>query len=276
MSPTTRFLVLRLVGQHSGCSLLVIFRQEDVLERGRNAYRVKHDPSLPLCMLSLFLFHHKHVPFELFSMALQRVKTWNGCNNLNLIWIVHDKEVSWIMLVMSKFPDNDLLVVVEISPYLSSELPRTEGSRNENGIIDLDAFEPSHTGIRVGSMFRNKSVLKKAIYMLALNNSFELVTVMSNRTLFDIRCKDLSCPWYLRASAPCRPSDVINYMKIHHGVNISYDKALRGRTYTAKEVDDEVIPVDGAAMKNNACTIYGNSQIVPLAFVVVDLENDLS
>ncbi|KAA0048428.1 uncharacterized protein E5676_scaffold600G00030 [Cucumis melo var. makuwa] len=40
-------------------------------------------------------------------------------------------------------------------------------------------------------------------------------------------------------------------------------------TYTTKEVDDE-------AMKNNACTIYGNSQIVPLAFAVVDLENDLS
>ena len=29
--------------------------------------------------------------------------------------------------------------------------------------------------------------------------------------------------------APCRPSDVINYMKIHHGVNVSYDKAWRGR-----------------------------------------------
>ena len=25
--------------------------------------------------------------------------------------------------------------------------------------------------------------------------------------------------------APCRPSDVINYMKIHDGVNASYDKA---------------------------------------------------
>ena len=25
--------------------------------------------------------------------------------------------------------------------------------------------------------------------------------------------------------APCRPSDVINYMKINHGVNLSYDKA---------------------------------------------------
>ena len=44
-----------------------------------------------------------------------------------------------------------------------------------------------------------------------------------------------------------------------------------------------VISVDGTAMKNkylgtliSACTIDGNSQIVPLAFVVVDSENDLS
>ncbi|KAA0037393.1 uncharacterized protein E5676_scaffold85G00290 [Cucumis melo var. makuwa] len=242
---------------------------------------------------------------------------------------------------MSKFIDNDLLVVVDTvsatnirnTSYLSSELPRIEDSRNENGIIDLDAFESSHTGIsiRVGSMFRQNSVLKKAIYMLALNNSFELVTVTSNRTSFNIRCKDSSCPWLhvvLR--------DVINYMKIHHRLNVSYDKAWRGReialnsirgtlensyamlsafldklirnnlgTYTAEEVDDEgrfkfyfvalaassdawnycvpVIFVDGAAMKNkylgmliSACTIDDNSQIVPLAFAVVDSENDLS
>ncbi|KAA0067552.1 protein FAR1-RELATED SEQUENCE 2-like [Cucumis melo var. makuwa] len=320
---------------------------------------------------------------------------WKDGNNSKLIRIVDDKDVSWIMLVLSKLPDNDLLIVVDTAPatdigntpYMSSKLPRTEDSRTKNVIIDLNAFESPNTviHIRVGSMFRQKTVLKKAIYMLALNSSFELVTVRSNRTSFDIRCKDPSCPWYLRASvfkksdiwiirkftdthlcsvdvvkndhkqatswivsectklifktndkAPCRPSDVINYMKIHHGVNISYDKAWRGReialnsikgtpedsyamlfafsdalirnnpgTYTAEEADDEgrfkfyfmalvasidawnygvpVISVDGAAMKNNylgtlisACTIDGNSQIVPLAFAVVDSENDLS
>ena len=70
------------------------------------------------------------------------------------------------MLVMSKFPDNDLLVAVDTvsasdvgnTPYLSSELPTTQDSLNETGIIDLDAFESAHIGtpIRVGSMFRNK------------------------------------------------------------------------------------------------------------------------
>ena len=29
--------------------------------------------------------------------------------------------------------------------------------------------------------------------------------------------------------ASCHPSDVINYMKINYGVNVSYDKAWRGR-----------------------------------------------
>ncbi|TYK23824.1 protein FAR1-RELATED SEQUENCE 4-like [Cucumis melo var. makuwa] len=125
-------------------------------------------------------------------------------------------------------------------------------------------------------------------------------------------------------------------MKIHHGVNISYDKAWRGRKialnsirgtpedsyvmlstfldaliqnnpgiHTTEEADDEgrfkfyfmalatsidawnycvpIISVDGIAMKNKyldtliyACTIDDNSQIVPLAFVVVDSDNDLS
>ena len=44
-----------------------------------------------------------------------------------------------------------------------------------------------------------------------------------------------------------------------------------------------IISVDGAVLKNkylgmfiSACTIDGNSQIVPLAFVVIDSENDLS
>ena len=56
------------------------------------------------------------------------------------------------MLLISKFPDNDILVVVDAvpatdignTPYLSSELSRIEDSRNENEIIDLDAFESSH------------------------------------------------------------------------------------------------------------------------------------
>ncbi|KAA0036746.1 uncharacterized protein E5676_scaffold110G00980 [Cucumis melo var. makuwa] len=191
--------------------------------------------------------------------------------------------------------DNNLLIVVDSvsagdvgnTLYLSSELPRAQDSRNETGVINLDAFESTHTGIpiRVGSMFRNKSVLKKAIYMFAVNNSFELVTIRSNRTSFDIRYKDSFSPWQATSwivsectksffkmfdKAPCRPSDIINYMNIHPRVNISYNKAWRGRkialnsirgasedsyvmlsafldaliqnnprTYTAEEADDE-------------------------------------
>ena len=32
---------------------------------------------------------------------------WKDCNNSKLIRIVDDKDVSWIMLLISKFPDND-------------------------------------------------------------------------------------------------------------------------------------------------------------------------
>ncbi|KAA0038097.1 MuDRA-like transposase [Cucumis melo var. makuwa] len=136
--------------------------------------------------------------------------------------------------------------------------------------------------------------------------------------------------------AQCHPSDVINNMKIHHEVKVSYDKvwkvreiasnSIRGTleasyallsafsdamirnnlgTYTTEEADEEgrlksylmalaalidawnyhlpVILVDGATMKNkyrstliSTCTINGDNQIVPLAFVVVDSKNDLS
>ena len=41
---------------------------------------------------------------------------WNGCNNSNLIRIVEDKEVYWLMLVILKFPNNDLVVVVDSIP----------------------------------------------------------------------------------------------------------------------------------------------------------------
>ncbi|KAA0038035.1 uncharacterized protein E5676_scaffold237G001590 [Cucumis melo var. makuwa] len=234
---------------------------------------------------------------------------WKDCNNSNLIQIVNDKDESWIMLVISKFSDNDLLIVVDTvpatdigsTPYLSSELPRTEDSHSENVIIDLNAFESSHTGIsiRVGSMFRKILVLKKAIYMLALNNSFELVTLRSNRTSFDIRCKVSSCPWYLRASGT--PEDLYAMLSTFSDALIRNNPG----TYTAEEADDEgrfkfyfmalaasidawnycvpIIFVDGAAMKNKylgnliyTCTIDENSQIVSLAFAVVDSENDLS
>ncbi|TYK07940.1 NBS-LRR type resistance protein [Cucumis melo var. makuwa] len=103
------------------------------------------------------------------QLSVSRLTVYrNGCNKSNLIQIVDDKDVSWLMLVMLKFSNNDLLVVVDsvfVSdvgniPYLSSKLPRAQDSRNEMVIIDLDAFESAHTSIpiRVGSMFRNKFV----------------------------------------------------------------------------------------------------------------------
>ncbi|TYK16494.1 protein FAR-RED ELONGATED HYPOCOTYL 3-like [Cucumis melo var. makuwa] len=163
------------------------------------------------------------------------------------------------------------------TPYLSSELPRAQDSRNENGIIDLDAFESSHTGPIVHcSILDVKIRLALGIYVLRQTTSW--IISECAKSIFKMNDK-----------APCCPSDVINYMKIHRGVNVSYDKAWRGReialnfirgTYMAEEADNEV---DGASMKNkyldtliSACTIDDNSQIVPLAFAVVDSGNDLS
>ena len=93
-------------------------------------------------------------------------------------------------------------------------------------------------------------------------------------------------------------------LEIHCNYDIVFIAMLLG-TYTTEESNDEgqfkfyfmtlaalvdawnycvpIILVDGVALKNKyfdtltfTCTIDGNSQIVPLAFVVIDSENDLS
>uniref|UniRef100_A0A9I9EL80 Uncharacterized protein n=1 Tax=Cucumis melo TaxID=3656 RepID=A0A9I9EL80_CUCME len=59
--------------------------------------------------------HDDQGQFEHFLNGLESMLTvyWTDCNNSNLIRIVDDKHVSWIMLVISKFSDNDLLVVFD-------------------------------------------------------------------------------------------------------------------------------------------------------------------
>ena len=53
--------------------------------------------------------------FPTFELSVSRLTVyWTGCNNANLIWIVDDKDVSSIMLVILKFSNNDLLVVIDI------------------------------------------------------------------------------------------------------------------------------------------------------------------
>ncbi|KAA0056244.1 uncharacterized protein E5676_scaffold108G00680 [Cucumis melo var. makuwa] len=46
--------------------------------------------------------------------------------------------------------------------------------------------------------------------------------------------------------SPCRPLDVINYMKIHHGVNVSYDKTWRRREIAFNSIKGT--PEDSYAM----------------------------
>ena len=117
--------------------------------------------------------------------------------------IVEDKDVYCTMLVMSKFSDNDLVAVVDSAPvgstestlYLNNGLDKQQRSHDVSWIIDIDSFDSPNAGIPItlGVKFRTKTIMKKTIYLLAMNNRFEFVTVRSSRTSFDIRCKDLSC-----------------------------------------------------------------------------------
>ena len=97
---------------------------------------------------------------------------------------------------MSKFYDNDFVVVVDSAPAvlvgnipcLNNEVNTHQPTHNVSGIMDVDSFNSPNVAvpIKVGVKFRTKSILKKAIYMLVVNNSFEFFTVRSNRTSFDI------------------------------------------------------------------------------------------
>ena len=110
---------------------------------------------------------------------------------------------------MSKFLDNDFVVVVDSAPArsvgntscLNNEVNTQQLSHNVAEIIDVHSFDSPNdvVTIEVRVKFRTKSILKKAIYLLVVNNSFEFVTVRSNHTFFDIRCKDMVYSWHLRA-----------------------------------------------------------------------------
>ena len=91
----------------------------------------------------------------------------------------------------------------------NNEVNTQQPTHNVSQIIDVDSFDSPNDAvpIKVGVKFKTKSILKKAIYMLAVNNSFEFVTVRSNRTSFDIRYKDMLCSRYLRASV-LKKSDI--------------------------------------------------------------------
>ena len=74
---------------------------------------------------------------------------------------------------------------------------------------------------------------------------------------------------------PCCPSDVINYMKINHGVNVSYDKAWRRREIGLNSIRGT--PEDSYAMlaaftdaliRNNQGIIY-ISNIMYLLLVIL-------
>ena len=67
--------------------------------------------------------------------------------------------------------------------------------------MDIDLFDSPNDAVpsKMWVKFETKSILKKAIYMLVVKNSFEFAAVRSNCTSFNIWCKDLSSSWYLRA-----------------------------------------------------------------------------
>ena len=62
--------------------------------------------------------------------------------------------------------------------------------------------------------------------------------------------------------APCCLSDVINYIKIHHEVNVSYDKAWRGREIVLNSIRGTpetlyamLFAFSDSLIRNNPCII---------------------
>ncbi|XP_048611954.1 uncharacterized protein LOC125586173 [Brassica napus] len=91
---------------------------------------------------------------------------------------------------------------------------------------------------------------------------------------------------YETAKEGPRSNDIIQYMRMVHGVEISYSLAWDAREYainTVKGIPEKVIVVDGTFLKSKykgvllvATALDGNSSLYPIVFGVVDSENDLA
>ena len=63
--------------------------------------------------------------FSNLELSVSRLTVYyTNCNNLNLIRIVDGKDVSWIMLVISKFPTMMYLLSLTLYLLLILEIPR--------------------------------------------------------------------------------------------------------------------------------------------------------
>ncbi|XP_013690286.1 uncharacterized protein LOC106394251 [Brassica napus] len=81
-------------------------------------------------------------------------------------------------------------------------------------------------------------------------------------------------------------NDIIQYMRMVYGVEISYSLAWDAREYAInamKGIPEKVIVVDGTFLKSKykgvllvATALDGNSSLYPIAFEVVDSKNDLA
>ena len=79
--------------------------------------------------------------------------------------------------------------------------------------------------------------------------------------------------------APCRPSDILNYMKINHGVNVSYDKAWREREIALNSIRSTLMDsyamlaaFKDALIRNNPCIIYISNTLYLLLGILLILE----
>ena len=79
--------------------------------------------------------------------------------------------------------------------------------------------------------------------------------------------------------APCCPFDVINYMKINHVVNVSYDKAWRGCEIALNSIrgtpEDSyamLAAFTGASIRNNPDIIYISNTMYSLLSILLIME----
>ena len=62
------------------------------------------------------------------------------------------------------------------------------------------AFDPENPRIEVNALFPDVDAFRNALRHFAIKNEFEVHTLKSDKKRFIGRCKQLDCPWRIRAS----------------------------------------------------------------------------
>ncbi|RID68188.1 hypothetical protein BRARA_C00363 [Brassica rapa] len=186
---------------------------------------------------------------------------------------------------------HDMLNDPENPALLGRDAPPVFNARLVSG-VDSALSDVHYEGdeIFVGRVFKSKADCKIKLAIHAINRKFHFKTTRSNTSLLVIQCVGQSCPWRVYAmlldgtgNFQVRQASLTHTCTVDEqgGTRFKYCFVAYGASVAGYAFMRKVVVVDGTSMKGkyggcllSAAAHDGNFQIFPLAFAVVDSEND--